>query len=131
MQLTGLHHIALIVKDIATSKRFYRDVLGFDIIAENYRQTRDSWKIDWRLPDGRQLEMFSFPDSPSRPSFPEAQGLRHLAFATTDIDQAVLHLSQHGVLVEPIRVDPYTNARFTFFQDPDGLPLELYETASN
>ncbi|MBV7296426.1 VOC family protein [Enterovibrio paralichthyis] len=127
MEISGIHHVALIVSDIENAKRFYRDVLGLTIIAENYREERDSWKIDWQLPDGRNLEMFSFPASPERPSYPEARGLRHLAFQTPDIDKAVVHLNRCGVAVEPVRIDPYTQARFTFFSDPDGLPLELYE----
>lgn len=125
--IQGIHHIALIASDIVVSKRFYHEVLGFEILAENYRKARNSWKVDLQLPDGRQLELFSFPDSPSRPSFPEAQGLRHLAFSTQNIDEATAYLESQGVQCEPVRVDPYTQARFTFFQDPDGLPLELYE----
>ncbi|USH04321.1 VOC family protein [Grimontia kaedaensis] len=125
--IQGIHHVALIANDIEISKRFYRDILGFKIIAEHYRKERDSWKVDVLLPDGRQLEMFSFPRSPVRPSFPEAQGLRHLAFQTQDIDYVIAHLQKHGVDCEAVRTDPYTQSRFTFFQDPDGLPLELYE----
>ncbi|CZF82400.1 Metallothiol transferase FosB [Grimontia celer] len=125
--IQGIHHVALIASDIEVSKRFYRDILGFKIIAEHYREERDSWKVDVLLPDGRQLEMFSFPGSPTRPSFPEAQGLRHLAFQTLDIDFVIAHLQKHGVDCEAVRTDPYTQSRFTFFQDPDGLPLELYE----
>ncbi|CZF85990.1 putative lyase [Grimontia marina] len=101
--------------------------MGFDIIAEHYREERDSWKVDMLLPDGRQLEMFSFPGSPQRLSFPESLGLRHLAFQTQDIDAVISHLQTRGIVCETVRVDPYTQSRFTFFQDPDGLPLELYE----
>ncbi|OEE62853.1 hypothetical protein A1OK_19925 [Enterovibrio norvegicus FF-454] len=125
--ISGVHHVALIVSDIMRSKYFYVDVLGFRLEAENYRAERDSWKVDVALPDGRQLELFSFPQSPERPSYPEAQGLRHLAFQCEDIDLVIQHLQQNKIECEPIRIDPYTRARFTFFSDPDGLPLELYE----
>ncbi len=94
---------------------------------ENYRADRDSYKLDLALPDGGQVELFSMPGAPKRPSFPEAQGLRHLAFSVSDIDQWVAWFTSHSIEVEPIRVDPYTGMRFTFFKDPDDLPLELYE----
>lgn len=123
------HHAALIVQDYEASKSFYCDVLGLEILAENYRDDRSSWKLDLALADGGQLELFSFPDPPVRPNRPEACGLRHLAFRVDDIDAVILDLEAKGVEVEPVRIDPYTQARFTFFQDPDGLPLELYETA--
>lgn len=125
--LKGTHHIAIICSDYPTSKRFYTQTLGLTVIAENYRSQRDSYKLDLALPDGTQIELFSFPDAPARPSFPEAQGLRHLAFNVDDIEQAVKTLTNKGVVVEPIRTDEYTGKRYTFFQDPDGLPLELYE----
>ncbi len=101
--------------------------MGLNVLAENYREARDSYKLDLELPDSTQIELFSFPGSPPRPSFPEAQGLRHLAFVVDDIDQAVNKLVGHGIAVEPIRIDEYTGKRYTFFQDPDGLPLELCE----
>lgn len=126
--IEGIHHIAIIASDYPVSKAFYVDVIGAKVIAENYRQQRQSYKCDLALPDGTQIELFSFPGAPKRPSRPEAQGLRHLAFSVKDISSAVLRLSQLGVECEAIRVDPYTNKRFTFFNDPDGLPLELYET---
>ncbi|SEF42987.1 VOC family protein [Vibrio hangzhouensis] len=125
--LKGTHHIAIICSDYPTSKRFYTQTLGLTVIAENYRSQRDSYKLDLALPDGTQIELFSFPDAPARPSFPEAQGLRHLAFNVDDIERAVTTLTDKGVAVEPIRTDEYTGKRYTFFQDPDGLPLELYE----
>lgn len=125
--LKGTHHIAIICSDYPRSKRFYTEVLGLDVLAENYREARDSYKLDLELPDGTQIELFSFPGSPPRPSFPEAQGLRHLAFVVDDMDQAVNKLVGHGIAVEPIRIDEYTGKRYTFFQDPDGLPLELCE----
>ncbi|PML76165.1 VOC family protein [Enterovibrio norvegicus] len=127
--VSGVHHVALIVSDYEASKHFYTEVMGFSVLAEHYREERDSWKLDVALPDGKQLEIFSFPNSPERPSYPEARGLRHLAFVTKDIDASVQSLERHGVSVEDIRIDPYTGARFTFFNDPDGLPLELYELA--
>ncbi|GGB53831.1 VOC family protein [Shewanella inventionis] len=126
--LKGIHHVAIICGDYPRSKAFYTQVLGLKIIAENYRQARDSYKLDLALPDGSQIELFSFNGAPPRPSFPEAQGLRHLAFKVDDIKQVVQHLQQHDVEVEPIRVDEYTNKQYTFFSDPDGLPLELYQT---
>ncbi len=125
--LKGTHHIAIICSDYPRSKLFYTEVLGLDVLAENYREARDSYKLDLELPDGTQIELFSFPGSPPRPSFPEAQGLRHLAFVVDDMDQAVKKLVGHGIAVEPIRIDEYTGKRYTFFQDPDGLPLELCE----
>jgi glyoxylase I family protein len=125
--LLGIHHAALICSDYARSKDFYVRVLGLRILAENHRAARDSWKLDLALPDGGQLELFSFPAPPPRPSRPEARGLRHLAFRVTALDAAVAHLQAEGVACEPVRVDEYTGRRFTFFADPDDLPLELYE----
>ena len=125
--LNGFHHVAIICNDYQASKAFYTDILGFSVVDENYREARDSWKCDLALPDGSQIELFSFPGAPARPSRPEAQGLRHLAFKVSDIDKAVAQLTAHDVSCEDIRTDPYTQKRFTFFQDPDGLPLELYE----
>ncbi|MCB5227348.1 VOC family protein [Alishewanella sp. 16-MA] len=126
-KLNAIHHVALIVSDYPRSKAFYTEVLGLTILAENYRAARSSWKLDLQLPDGSQLELFSFPAAPARPSQPEAQGLRHLAFAVTDLDHWVSYLQSNAVEVEAIRVDEFTGKRFTFFPDPDGLPLELYE----
>lgn len=123
----GIHHVALICSNYERSKAFYTQLLGLNILAEHYREARQSWKLDLGLPDGSQLELFSFPDAPARPSRPEAQGLRHLAFAVSDLDHWVSYLQQHGVVTEAIRVDEYTGKRFTFFPDPDGLPLELYQ----
>ena len=126
--ISAVHHIAIICADYERSKAFYTQALGLQIIREVYREERGSWKLDLALNGHYIIELFSFPDPPSRPSRPEAQGLRHLAFTVQDIAQTVSELQQHGVLTEPIRVDPYTGKRFTFFTDPDGLPLELYET---
>lgn len=122
-----IHHVAIICADYQRSKDFYHRILGLSILAENYRSPRDSWKLDLAMPDGTQIELFSFPNPPARPSRPEAQGLRHLAFAVDNLDEWANHLQAHGVACEPIRIDEYTGKRFTFFQDPDGLPLELYE----
>ncbi len=72
--------------------------------------------------------MFSFPNSPERPSYPEACGLRHLCFRVEDIEQVVSYLNESGVQTQEIRVDEYTQKRYVFFNDPDGLPLELYES---
>lgn len=125
--LTSIHHIAVICSDYERSKRFYTEVLGLEIIREVYRLERQSYKLDLALNGHYVIELFSFPDPPPRPSRPEAAGLRHLAFAVEDIDKVVAHLNAHEVITEPIRIDPYTSKRFTFFTDPDGLPLELYE----
>lgn len=127
MQLQGIHHVAVICSDYAVSKAFYVDLLGLRVIAEHYRQARNSWKLDLGLPDGSQVELFSFPAPPARPSRPEACGLRHLSFAVADVAASKAELEARGVAVEDIRVDEYTGRRFTFFADPDGLPLELYE----
>jgi glyoxylase I family protein len=127
MHILRTHHVAVICSDYQRSKRFYTDVLGLAVVAEAYRAARDSYKLDLALPDGTQIELFSFPNPPPRPNYPEARGLRHLAFEVADIGAAVAHLGAHGVAVEPVRVDEFTGKRFTFFADPDGLPLELYE----
>ncbi|HHF3003782.1 SMU1112c/YaeR family gloxylase I-like metalloprotein [Vibrio diabolicus] len=123
----AIHHVAIICSDYSRSKRFYTEVLGLKVIAENYREARDSYKLDLALPDGSQVELFSFPGAPERPSFPEAQGLRHLAFLVDDVEQVKAYLESNDVEVEPIRIDEFTGKAFTFFQDPDGLPLEIYQ----
>jgi glyoxylase I family protein len=127
VKLLGVHHVAVIASDYGRSKHFYTRVLGFQVVAEEHRAERGSHKLDLRLPDGSRIELFSFPDPPPRPTRPEACGLRHLAFAVADLGAAVEYLSGLGVAVEPVRVDRATGKRFTFFPDPDGLPLELYE----
>ncbi|EEX94469.1 glyoxylase I family protein [Vibrio orientalis CIP 102891 = ATCC 33934] len=127
MQLQRIHHVAIICSDYPVSKRFYTDVLGLKVLAENYRQERDSYKLDLALPDGGQLELFSFPNPPERQSRPEAQGLRHLAFTVKSVGDYVNYLVGKGIEVEPIRIDEFTGKPYTFFNDPDGLPLELYQ----
>jgi glyoxylase I family protein len=119
--------VAIICSDYERSKWFYTQVLGLEIVSEIYREKRDSCKLDLKLPDGTQIELFSFPDPPKRPSYPESCGLRHLAFEIEDIREAIEDLARHGIVAEPVRVDEQTGKRFTFFADPDGLPLELYE----
>ena len=122
----AVHHIAIIAIDYQRSRDFYRDALGFTILAETFREARNSWKCDLRH-GPVQIELFSFPDPPPRPSRPEAAGLRHLALTVVELDIVVGTLNARGVITEPIRTDELTGKRFTFFADPDGLPLELYE----
>jgi glyoxylase I family protein len=129
MQLKRIHHVAIICSDYHRSKSFYTDILGLRVIAETHRKARQSYKLDLALPDGSQLEIFSFPQAPARPSYPEACGLRHLAFEVSDVRAFAAELESKGIAVEEIRVDELTNRRFAFFADPDGLPLELYEAA--
>ncbi len=125
--LQAVHHIAIICSDYSISRRFYTEVLGLRIIREVYREQRQSYKLDLAIGDHYVIELFSFPQPPPRPSTPEACGLRHLAFAVPDLDAAIAHLNGKGVDTEPVRVDEFTGKRFTFFKDPDDLPLELYE----
>jgi glyoxylase I family protein len=127
IELNNIHHVAIICSDYEVSKYFYTQLLGLKIIAEHYRPERKSWKLDLKMNDRYVIELFSFPDPPSRVSRPEASGLRHLAFAVTDLNAAVRWLESKQVKTEPIRIDEYTGKRFTFFSDPDHLPLELYE----
>lgn len=123
----GIHHVAIICSDYFVSKHFYADILQLEVIAETYREERDSYKLDLKLPDGSQIELFSFPKSPTRPSYPEAQGLRHLAFSVINLYEVVNQLISKNITVEEIRIDELTGKQYTFFQDPDGLPLELYQ----
>ncbi len=139
MPILGLHHIAIICSDYHASRRFYTDILGCRFLRETYRADRDSYKCDLLLPTPHslsptpspQIELFSFPAAPPRPSYPEARGLRHLALAVSDLDAEVLRLQAAGIVVEPIRLDDETGQRFTFFPDPDGLPIEFYEASPN
>ena len=123
----ALHHIAIICSDYQKSKHFYTQILGFKILSETYRKERDSWKLDLSLNGNYLIELFSFPNSPPRVSRPEATGLRHLAFAVDDIENTIVHLQKNNIFPEPIRVDEFTGKRFSFFADPDELPLEIYE----
>jgi len=127
MNLKRIHHIAIICSDYEVSKRFYTEILGLKIISEVYRAGRKSYKLDLAVNGQYQIELFSFHKPPKRVTQPEASGLRHLAFEVADIEDAILALSDHHVVAEPIRVDEFTGRRFTFFADPDGLPIELYE----
>ncbi|STO09581.1 SMU1112c/YaeR family gloxylase I-like metalloprotein [Exiguobacterium aurantiacum] len=126
MKLHTIHHVAIIATNYEQAKRFYVDILGFDVIREHHRPDKGDHKIDLHL-GANELELFIKPDSPKRPSFPEACGLRHLAFKVDDIEAVVAELSAHGVTTEPIRRDTFTGEKMTFFFDPDGLPLELHE----
>lgn len=126
LMFKNIHHVAIIASNYEVSKSFYVDVLGFEVIRENYRIDRNSYKLDLKIGDS-EIELFSFPNSPRRPSYPEACGLRHLCFKVDDIEAAVNMLKDKGIETEEIRLDEYTNTRFVFFRDPDGLPLELHE----
>ena len=125
--LTKVHHIAIICSDYEKSKRFYVEVLGLEIIREIYREERASYKLDLALNGDYIIELFSFPNPPSRPSRPEATGLRHLAFEVDDLDRIVVHLEKNQIEMEAIRTDEFTNKRFLFIADPDQLPIEFYE----
>ena len=126
MKLTQIHHVAIIASDYERSRAFYVDKLGFEVIREVYREERSDHILNLRVGD-MELEVFGMPDPPKRVSNPEACGLRHLAFRVADMDETVAWLNGLGIETEPIRWDPYTNKRMTFFRDPDGLPLELHE----
>ncbi|MDB5117904.1 MAG: hypothetical protein JWQ79_3396 [Mucilaginibacter sp.] len=127
MKINRVHHIAIICSDYLVSKHFYTQILGFKILAEVYRAERESYKLDLEVGNQYQIELFSFPDPAKRPSRPEAAGLRHLAFEVDNIDIAIAAIKEHDVVVESIRIDEFTGKRFTFFADPDGLPIEFYE----
>lgn len=127
MKINGIHHIAILSDDYETSKDFYTNILGFTILKETYRAERRSYKLDLEINGKYQIELFSFPDYKERASFPEAKGLRHLAFEVDDLDSAVEELVEKGVSVQEIRTDELTGKRFCFFNDPNGQPLEFYE----
>ena len=126
MNFQHIHHVAILASDYEKTKEFYVEKLGFEVIRENYREDREDYKIDLRLGDS-ELEVFVVKNAPKRPNYPEALGLRHLAFTVEDIEEAVKRLNEKGIETEPIRWDTYTNKRMTFFKDPDGLPLEIHE----
>lgn len=127
MQLTVIHHVAIIVSDYEVSRDFYVNKLGFAVVRENWRPHKQDWKLDLRIDETTELEIFAPKDPPARPSYPEACGLRHLAFAVDDIEQVVAELEERGIACEPIRYDEFTHRKMTFFHDPDNLPLELHE----
>jgi glyoxylase I family protein len=127
LQLHKIHHIAIICSNYAVSKHFYTSILGLSVLKETFREERKSFKLDLQVNGHYQIELFSFPVPPPRPSRPEACGLRHLAFEVEDIQAAVSLLNRKGVPTEPVRIDDLTGKQFTFFADPDGLPLELYQ----
>ena len=131
MELKAVNHIAIIAGDLDRSLRFYTEVLGFTVLRHVYREERRSHKVDLALDGTYLIELFTFPDAPPRPSYPEAKGLRHLAFSVERLDDCIRELEAKGVQVEPVRTDPYTGCRCTFFADPDGLPLELVETGGS
>lgn len=127
MKIKSIHHVAILTDDYEKSKKFYTEVLGFTVLAETYREERKSYKLNLAINGHYQIELFSFPEFKERQSFPEAKGLRHLAFAVDNIEEAVNELISKKVNVQGIRTDELTNKRFCFFYDPNGQPLELYE----
>lgn len=126
MKLNKIHHVAIIASNYEASKDFYCRILGLSLLSEHYRPHNHSWKADLAFGEHYQIELFSFENPPARPSYPEAAGLRHLAFSVDELDKWIDYLERQGVKCEAVRIDPYTQKRFTFFADPDGLPLELY-----
>ena len=127
MKLNSVHHIAIIVSDIEKAREFYIKKLGFEAIRENYRKERDDWKLDLRVDEHTELEIFAEKNPPNRVNRPEACGLRHLAFRVESVEETVKELDEIGIECEPIRTDTYTGEKMTFFFDPDGLPLEIHE----
>lgn len=127
INILSIHHVAIIAKDYELSKKFYTEILGFKIIREVYRAERKSYKLDLTVNGKYQIELFSFPEFRERASFPEAAGLRHLAFEVEDVDEAVLYLRSKNVEVQEARMDEFTGKKFAFFEDPNGQPLEIYE----
>lgn len=127
MKINRINHVAIICSNYEVSKKFYTEILGLSIIKETFRDSSNSYKLDLRVGENDQIELFSFSDSPRRVSKPEACGLRHLSFEVDDIEETVRYLELNDIAVEDIRIDEITGKRFTFFQDPDDLPLEIYE----
>lgn len=127
MNLSRIHHIAIIVSDYEASKDFYVNKLGFQIVRENFRPERNDWKLDLKINEITELEIFGVKNPPARVTRPEAAGLRHLSFFTDNIEETVAELKEKGIVTEPIRVDEFSGKKFTFFADPDGLPIELHE----
>lgn len=127
MRLDRIHHIAIICSDLKKSKDFYINILGLEVIREIYRSESNSYKLELKLGEDYVIELFSFPNPPARLSSPEAAGLRHLAFEADDVEKEVMKLKSRNIVTEPIRIDECTGKKFTFFKDPDDLPIELYE----
>ena len=129
LEIEAIHHIAILTDTslYKVSKQFYTEILGFTVVAEHFREERNSYKLDLALNGKYQVELFSFPDFRERASFPEAKGLRHLAFAVKDVKNGFEWLQKNKVKVEAIRVDAFTGKEFCFFYDPNGQPLELYQ----
>ena len=126
MQLGEIHHVAIIASDYRKAREFYVNKLGFSVIRENYRPEKRDWKLDLRVGDS-EIELFVVPDPPKRVTGPEACGLRHLAFRVENVEKTAAQLQQMGIETEPVRIDPFTGGKFTFFRDPDDLPLEIHE----
>ena len=126
MNLKKVHHVAIIGSNYEKSRHFYVDLLGFQVLREVYREERDDWMLNLQL-DDLEIELFMMKDHPKRPSYPEAYGLRHLAFRVDSVEDTVRELNAKGIPTEPIRLDTYTGEKMTFFSDPDGLPLEIHE----
>jgi glyoxylase I family protein len=126
MNLSKIHHIAIIVSDYEKARDFYVNKLGFEVLRENYRKERDDWKLDLKINEQTELEIFAVKNPPKRLSYPEASGLRHLAFFVEDIYESVKELEALGIECEEIRRDEITGKEMTFFKDPDGLPIELH-----
>ena len=127
MKLSSVHHIAIIVSDIEKAREFYVEKLGFEVVRESYRKERDDWKLDLRVDEHTELEIFAEKNPPKRVNRPEACGLRHLAFRVESVEETVKELTEMGIECEPIRTDSFTGEKMTFFFDPDGLPLEIHE----
>jgi glyoxylase I family protein len=127
MKIERLHHIAIICSDYEKSKHFYTEILGFKIDNEVYRTERNSYKLDLSLNGQYLIELFSFPNPPNRSTRPEATGLRHISFGVIDIENEIEFLKSKNITTEQIRIDEFTNRKFTFFDDPDNLPIEIYE----
>lgn len=127
MKFNRIHHVAVICSDYQKSKEFYVEKLGFEIENEVSREERNSYKLDLKVAGVYQIELFSFPNPPERVNSPEARGLRHLAFEVDDVEKTAAELNEKGIETEPVRIDEITGKKFTFFKDPDNLPLEVYE----
>ena len=127
MKISKIHHVAILTDRYEESKKFYTEILGFEIMAETYRKERDSYKLDLAINGVYCIELSSFPDYKERNSFPESKGLRHLAFAVDDVSAWIKFLRNKNVEVQDMRIDELTQKKFTFFYDPNGQPLELYE----